>query len=187
MQKINIFRAITEPELLFSLPLMYLFGNSNVFFPQLSLKSYYMWLTWHCLTFEQLFLEALPNNCLYISLLTLVFGKARKGGRGFVFSFLSGALLIGWVGSWPFEVLLTTGVFHDTKRSNLLFQLQDPSSLWFTFLPRIYHCLNLSPLFTCVIFHCLSLHENVSFLRAGSWPVLFFTALWVFSTWQAFK
>lgn len=187
MQKINIFRAVAKPELLFSLPLMHLFWNSS-FSP-----SY----LWNLITCGWPDTVSPSNNCFWKLYLTtaftsppiiLVFRKARQGGLGFVFSFLSGALLIGWVGSWLFEVLLATGVFHDTKGSKLLFHCRLHrlyGLLFFLGFITVWIYLLSLPVWFFIVF--LSLHENVSFLRAGSWPVLFLTALWVFSIWQAFK
>lgn len=132
-------------------------------FFQLSLKSYYTWLTWHCLTRYLAFQEGL-----------------EKVGLVLCFLFFLGALLVGgWV-LWGHRPL-GHGVLPPTEENSSLAQGSIVSVVYFS-----SWAVSLSEfifsIYLCTFSLSFSLYENVSFLRAQRWPV-FFSVSWVFNTW----
>lgn len=103
-QRAWIFRAGMKSKLLFSfhpcISFQIQFSNPPLPSPPphppaagpISLKSFFTWLTWHCLTYEG-FLEVPANDFHYISHASLLFRMARKCGSSFTFSFWVRALI----------------------------------------------------------------------------------------------
>lgn len=139
-----------------------------------------MWFTWHSFSSEETFLEALRSDFHNISHAILLFQKARKG----VLFFLVRALLLRVSRRLDIVRALTSlpqGSFLTSPEATLSLLCRTDDLISFLEFIAVWIDLLYSPVCLFIVF--LSFHENISFLRARSWSVLFVSVPCVFSIW----